>query len=174
MYERGLAAFCWPHLNDLWLMYLTKFVSRYKSRKLERARELFQQATSGVPARYAKRLFLLYARLEEEFGLAKHALTIYHAATRAVLESEKLDMYYVYIARVGVLPSTERKGGREWGQIAVRQTTRPFLFSSSDYLLLFSSPSFLSASPLFLERLFFFFFSVQRVPSSPCEDACTS
>ncbi|PFH32436.1 XPA binding protein 2 family protein [Besnoitia besnoiti] len=99
VYERGIAAFCWPHLNDLWLMYLTKFVSRYGSSKLERARELFQQATSSVPPQYAKRLFLLYAKLEEEFGLAKHALTIYQAATKAVTQAEKLDMYLIYIAR---------------------------------------------------------------------------
>lgn len=100
VYERGVAAFHWPHVNAIWLMYLSKFVSRYRSTKLERARELFQQATSGVPAKYAKNLFLLYAKLEEEYGLAKHALTIYRAATSAVLPEEKLDMFYVYIARV--------------------------------------------------------------------------
>ncbi|CBZ49619.1 putative XPA-binding protein [Neospora caninum Liverpool] len=108
VYERGIAAFCWPHLNDLWLMYLTKFVSRYGSSKLERARELFQQATASVPAAHAKRLFLLYAKLEEEFGLAKHALTIYQAATKAVPEDEKLDMYLIYIARTTELLGVAR------------------------------------------------------------------
>ncbi|EPT27376.1 XPA binding protein 2 family protein [Toxoplasma gondii ME49] len=108
VYERGIAAFCWPHLNDLWLMYLTKFVSRYGSSKLERARELFQQATASVPAQHAKRFFLLYAKLEEEFGLAKHALTIYQAATKAVPQEEKLDMYLIYIARTTELLGVAR------------------------------------------------------------------
>ncbi|KAL8451348.1 hypothetical protein Emag_002783 [Eimeria magna] len=99
-YERGVAAFHWPHVNAIWLMYLTKFVSRYKSSKLERARELFQQATADVPPKYAKNIFLLYAKLEETYGLAKHALAIYSAATKAVLPEEQLDMFCVYIARV--------------------------------------------------------------------------
>ena len=103
VYERGIAAFHWPHLNSLWLMYLTKFVSRYRSSKLERARELFQQATANVPKKYAKNIFLLYAKLEENYGLAKHALAIYSAATKAVLPEEKFDMFLVYIARVRLI-----------------------------------------------------------------------
>ncbi|OEH78421.1 putative XPA-binding protein [Cyclospora cayetanensis] len=103
VYERGIAAFHWPHVNAIWLMYLTKFVSRYRSTKLERARELFQQATADVPPKYAKNLFLLYAKLEETYGLAKHALAIYSAATKAVLPEDKLDMFCVYIARTSEL-----------------------------------------------------------------------
>ncbi|CDJ65681.1 XPA-binding protein, putative [Eimeria necatrix] len=103
VYERGVAAFHWPHVNAIWLMYLTKFVSRYRSTKLERARELFQQATAEVPPKYAKNLFLLYAKLEETYGLAKHALAIYSAATKAVLPEDKLDMFCVYIARTSEL-----------------------------------------------------------------------
>ncbi|KAL8272800.1 hypothetical protein Esti_003274 [Eimeria stiedai] len=102
-YERGVAAFHWPHVNAIWLMYLTKFVSRYRSSKLERARELFQQATSDVPPKYAKNIFLLYAKLEETYGLAKHALAIYSAATKAVAPEEQLDMFCVYIARTSEL-----------------------------------------------------------------------
>lgn len=105
VYERGVAAFHWPHVSAIWLMYLTKFVSRYRSTKLERARELFQQATAQVPPKYAKNLFLLYAKLEETYGLAKHALAIYSAATKAVLPEEQLDMFCVYIARVSFLPA---------------------------------------------------------------------
>lgn len=37
-------------------------------------------------------LYLLYAKLEEEHGLARHAMTIYNRATRAV---EKEEMYGV-------------------------------------------------------------------------------
>ncbi|KAF8820822.1 XPA binding protein 2 family protein [Cardiosporidium cionae] len=103
IYERGVALFQWPHLNDLWLMYLTKFVSRYGASKLERARELFEQAVMDVPPLFAKKLFILYARLEEEFGLAKRALQIYHQATKSVKEDEKLEMYNIYISKTSEL-----------------------------------------------------------------------
>merc|ERR1712218_349251 len=66
VFERGLKAFPWPHVNDVWLMYLRQFVSRYGGTKLERARDLFEQAVEKVPAKFARRLHLLYAKLEEE------------------------------------------------------------------------------------------------------------
>lgn len=43
VYERGLHAFRWPHCLDIWLVYLSKFVSRYAGRKVDRTRELFEQ-----------------------------------------------------------------------------------------------------------------------------------
>lgn len=43
VYERAVALLRWPHVYDVWVMYLMKFVSRYGGRKLERARELFEQ-----------------------------------------------------------------------------------------------------------------------------------
>jgi len=99
VYERGVNLFKWPHVNDIWLIYLTEFVSRYGGKKLERARELFEQAVVDVPPQFARRLFLLYGKLEEEFGLAKRALAIYERATRSVLQEEKFDMYSLYIAK---------------------------------------------------------------------------
>ncbi len=30
-YERGIALFKWPHVNELWSTYLTKFINRYVS-----------------------------------------------------------------------------------------------------------------------------------------------
>ncbi|XP_030826385.1 pre-mRNA-splicing factor SYF1 [Camarhynchus parvulus] len=60
-YERGIALFRWPHVGDLWLTYLSKFVARYGGRKLERARDLFEQALDGCPPQHAKNT---WARLE--------------------------------------------------------------------------------------------------------------
>ncbi|NWS91851.1 SYF1 factor, partial [Toxostoma redivivum] len=54
-YERGIALFRWPHVGDLWLTYLSKFVARYGGRKLERARDLFEQALDGCPPQHAKK-----------------------------------------------------------------------------------------------------------------------
>uniref|UniRef100_A0A8V5GXI3 Pre-mRNA-splicing factor SYF1 n=1 Tax=Melopsittacus undulatus TaxID=13146 RepID=A0A8V5GXI3_MELUD len=102
-YERGVSLFRWPALADIWLTYLTKFVARYGGRKLERARDLFEQALDGCPPRHAKTIYLLYAKLEEDFGLARHAMGVYDRATRAVLPAQQPDMYNIYIRRAAEL-----------------------------------------------------------------------
>ncbi|KAF9587404.1 hypothetical protein IFM89_002044, partial [Coptis chinensis] len=48
VYERGVKIFKYPHVKDIWVTYLTKFVKRYGKTKLERARELFQHAVETV------------------------------------------------------------------------------------------------------------------------------
>lgn len=53
-YERGIALFRWPNVYDIWNTYLTKFIDRYGGKKLERARDLFEQALDGCPAKFAK------------------------------------------------------------------------------------------------------------------------
>lgn len=55
-YERGIALFRWPNVYDIWNTYLTKFIDRYGGKKLERARDLFEQALDGCPAKFAKSL----------------------------------------------------------------------------------------------------------------------
>lgn len=102
-YERGISLFRWPHLSDIYLIYLTKVVERFGHTKLERARELFEQAVADAPPKYARRLYLLYAKLEEEFGLAKHALKIYDRACKVVPDDQKYDMYVLYIAKTAEL-----------------------------------------------------------------------
>uniref|UniRef100_A0A8C3C3X8 Suppressor of forked domain-containing protein n=1 Tax=Cairina moschata TaxID=8855 RepID=A0A8C3C3X8_CAIMO len=102
-YERGIALFRWPNVAAVWHSYLTKFVARYGGRKLERARDLFEQALDGCPQKYAKTIYLLYAKLEEEFGLARHAMAVYERATRAVLPAEQRDMFNIYIKRAAEL-----------------------------------------------------------------------
>ncbi|XP_024384058.1 uncharacterized protein [Physcomitrium patens] len=99
VYERGVQVFKYPHVRPIWSMYLNKFVSRYGGKKLERARDLFEQALKEVPEADAKPLYLQYAKLEEDHGLARHALAVYERATKAVEEHEKLSIYDIYIAR---------------------------------------------------------------------------
>ena len=48
VYEKGISLFGWPHVKDIWLFYLSKFVMRYGGAKLERARDLFEQAVARV------------------------------------------------------------------------------------------------------------------------------
>ncbi|CAM8921514.1 unnamed protein product [Rhodiola kirilowii] len=99
VYERGVKIFKYPHVKDIWVTYLTKFVKRYGKTKLERARELFDHAVSVTPADMVKPLYLQYAKLEEDYGLAKRAMMVYDRATKAVPNNEKLAMYEIYIAR---------------------------------------------------------------------------
>ncbi|CAN4089374.1 unnamed protein product [Withania somnifera] len=99
VYERGVKIFKYPHVKDIWVTYLSKFVKRYGKSKLERARELFEHAVEEAPPDAVKPLFLQYAKLEEDYGLAKRAMRVYDQATKAVPANEKLSMYEIYIAR---------------------------------------------------------------------------
>ena len=60
--------------------------------KLERARDLFEQALEKCPPKSCKPIFLLYAQLEEEHGLAKRAMTIYDRATQAIENEDKFEV----------------------------------------------------------------------------------
>ncbi|KAK9126813.1 hypothetical protein Scep_015659 [Stephania cephalantha] len=99
VYERGVKIFKYPHVKDIWITYLSKFVKRYGKTKLERARELFEQAVEKSPADSVKPLYLQYAKLEEDYGLAKRAMKVYAQAAKAVPDNEKMSMYEIYIAR---------------------------------------------------------------------------
>ncbi|XP_057961930.1 uncharacterized protein LOC131153559 [Malania oleifera] len=99
VYERGVKIFKYPHVKDIWVTYLSKFVKRYGKAKLERARELFEHAVETAPAEAVKPLYLQYAKFEEDYGLAKRAMKVYDLATKAVPVNEKLSMYEIYIAR---------------------------------------------------------------------------
>lgn len=41
----------------------------------------------------------MYANLEEEYGLARHAMSVYDRATRAVAEEDRFAMFALYISR---------------------------------------------------------------------------
>ncbi|KAF5394014.1 Pre-mRNA-splicing factor SYF1, partial [Paragonimus heterotremus] len=71
--------------------------------KLERARDLFEQCLEKCPPKFAKPLYLLYARLEEQHGLARRAIRIYERATEAVLPDERFEMFNIYIQRIADL-----------------------------------------------------------------------
>nr|XP_043629863.1 pre-mRNA-splicing factor SYF1-like [Erigeron canadensis] len=99
VYERGVKIFKYPHVKDIWVTYLSKFVKRYGKSKLERCRELFERAIEAAPSEAVRPLYVQYAKLEEDYGLAKRAMRIYDQATKVVPANEKLSMYEIYIAR---------------------------------------------------------------------------
>ncbi len=97
IYERGLDLFSYPVAFELWNLYLTKAVDRKIS--IERLRDLFEQAVEGSPSKFAKTLYLMYGSLEEERGLARHAMRIYERATRAVSDDDRFEMFNFYITK---------------------------------------------------------------------------
>ncbi|KAK3390882.1 hypothetical protein B0H63DRAFT_125122 [Podospora didyma] len=107
IYERGLDLFSYPVAFELWNLYLTKATDRKIS--IERLRDLFEQAVEECPPKFAKVIYLMYGNLEEERGLARHAMRIYERATRAVSDEDRADMFNFYITKSASnfgLPST--------------------------------------------------------------------
>lgn len=97
IYERGLDLFSYPVAFELWNLYLTKAVDRKIG--IERLRDLFEQAVEDCPPKFAKTIYLMYGNLEEERGLARHAMRIYERATRAVSDEDRSDMFIFYITK---------------------------------------------------------------------------
>ncbi|CAN0465093.1 unnamed protein product, partial [Ectocarpus sp. 12 AP-2014] len=100
VYEKGVSMFSFPNVKPIWIRYLERFVERYGGSKLERARDLFEQAVEKVPEKDAGDLYIRYAKLEETHGLMRHAASVLDRACAAVEESERLDMFRLYVAKV--------------------------------------------------------------------------
>ncbi|KAF9049334.1 TPR-like protein [Hymenopellis radicata] len=109
VYERGVELFTFPISFEIWNIYLSKFIKRFGGSKLERARDLFEQALEKCPAKSCKPLFLMYAQMEEDHGLAKRAMSIFDRATQVVQDEDKFEMFSIYIAKATAnygLPAT--------------------------------------------------------------------
>mmetsp|Transcript_27913 Transcript_27913/g.86345 ORF Transcript_27913/g.86345 Transcript_27913/m.86345 type:complete len:928 (+) Transcript_27913:155-2938(+) len=99
-YERGVALFRWPHVRELWRSYLKGFVDRYGGAKLERARDLFEQALRGAPPADAAGLYVDYAKLEEAHGLARRAMAVYERAATTADDDRAFAAWRLYAAKV--------------------------------------------------------------------------
>ncbi|CCM02931.1 uncharacterized protein FIBRA_05046 [Fibroporia radiculosa] len=99
VYERGTELFTFPVSFEIWNIYLAKFTKRYGDSKVERARDLFEQALEKCPDKFCKPIFMMYAAYEEEFGLAKRAMSVYDRATRVVADEDKFELFTIYIAK---------------------------------------------------------------------------
>lgn len=107
----------YPIAFEIWNAYLSKFIKRYVrshsllthvdwgsrltrhccpnhqgGEKLERARDLFEQALESCPPKFCKPIYLLYGKLEEDHGLAKRAMAVYDRATRAVEAKDRMEV----------------------------------------------------------------------------------
>lgn len=101
VYEKGIALFKHPHVHPIWIAYLRKFITRYKGTKIERVRDLFEQAVDGCEAKESLHLYLLYAKFEEEHGLLKRAMDVYNRACEACAPEDKQKTYFIYVSRCG-------------------------------------------------------------------------
>ncbi|KAL0063310.1 pre-mRNA-splicing factor syf1 [Marasmius tenuissimus] len=125
VYERGVELFTFPVSFEIWNIYLAKFIKRYAGTKVERTRDLFEQALDKCPAKSCKPLFLMYGKFEEDFGLIKRAMTIYERATEVVADEDKFEMFTIYIAKATAnygLPATRPIYERALEVLPDRQT----------------------------------------------------
>ena len=56
-------------------------------------------ALAQAPPEESKPLFLQYAALEEQYGLARSAMEVYDKAVKTVPVTERLTVYELYLAR---------------------------------------------------------------------------
>ncbi|CAN8062090.1 unnamed protein product [Agarophyton chilense] len=113
LYNMGCSSIPWPDALQIWVVYLTKFVRRFKSRKLERARDLFEEALRSAPTTkkaghvfphpHLRVLYLMYADMEENYSLARHSLKVLARACREVQEEDRPDLYRHYIVKMTCL-----------------------------------------------------------------------
>lgn len=99
VFEQAINIFKWPHLNELWATYLVKFIEHFKSLKIERLRDLFEQCLNTCPPKFSFYFYILYGMREENFGLARRALSIYERACSNVPSHEQLTAYRLYAGR---------------------------------------------------------------------------
>ncbi len=88
--------------DDVWVSQ-QRAPCRYTGTKLERARDLFEQCVEGCPPEHAKTFFVLYAKLEEDHGLVRHAMSILDRATRAVQASQRRPRACLHVCGFQVL-----------------------------------------------------------------------
>jgi pre-mRNA-splicing factor SYF1 len=98
-YEKGVAAFPYPAVAPVWVAYLRRFTDRYGGAKLERARDLFEQALAATPAEFLRPLFLLYAQYEERVGTPRALMHVLARACASVPPAERLELYLVYLVK---------------------------------------------------------------------------
>ncbi|KAI9500863.1 hypothetical protein BX070DRAFT_228983 [Coemansia spiralis] len=102
-FERGIELFGYPVAVELWNIYLRRFARRFGAAKLERTRDLHEQALEKCPGEYAKPIYLAYGELEEASGQPRRALKIYERATHGVSRGDRLEMFRYFAAKTAKL-----------------------------------------------------------------------
>ena len=79
---------------------MNAFVEKYGAKKLERARDLFEQVLLSCPKDKIRVFYLLYAKMEEEHGLGNHIIEVFERAIRDVPNQQKPELFLVYMQKV--------------------------------------------------------------------------
>ena len=110
LYDKAVGHIAWPDALTLWIIYLDAFVQRYGSTKLERARDLFEEAIRCAPT--SKRggvllpheslslLYVKYAEMEARHSLCRRSIAVLSRAVAHVRVEDRADMYRLLIVRV--------------------------------------------------------------------------
>eukprot|EP00747_Dinoflagellata_sp_TGD_P158582 gnl/TRDRNA2_/TRDRNA2_177822_c0_seq1.p1 gnl/TRDRNA2_/TRDRNA2_177822_c0~~gnl/TRDRNA2_/TRDRNA2_177822_c0_seq1.p1 ORF type:complete len:728 (-),score=-27.74 gnl/TRDRNA2_/TRDRNA2_177822_c0_seq1:101-2284(-) len=84
VYERGVDLFRFPHSKDIWHTYLEQYTASFRSKGVEKIRNLYDRVIKKACSEHCKLFYLKYAEFEERYGTLKRALHIYKMAARAV------------------------------------------------------------------------------------------
>ena len=99
IYEQGIFYFQWPGLYDLWLVYITKFIDRYKGKKIERIRDMYNEIIKQCPKDKIKIFYYIFAYYEEEYGSFNHCINILDKGANDVPQNEKPFIFSVLISK---------------------------------------------------------------------------
>lgn len=100
VYERGIDIFGYPVAYEILNVYLSKFIKRYGASKVERVREIYEQALEKCTSKHAKSLYLTCAKYEEDCGFIRHSMRMYERALAKVDVDDLMDVYTVYINKI--------------------------------------------------------------------------
>jgi len=99
--EKGIEFFPWPHKRDILVFYLETVIKNPRGRNLstERIRDLYEQAISDCPKKFAGNFYFSFFKFEINHGLARSAISILtRAATLELPTAEKSSFYYLAIS----------------------------------------------------------------------------
>ena len=100
VYHRGIQHLGYPAAYELWNILLPKAVDKWSEKKVERVRELFEEALTGCPQKHLHSIYLLYGDAEERFGLGRNAIQIYQRAAMSDADSDrKVELFKFAISK---------------------------------------------------------------------------
>jgi pre-mRNA-splicing factor SYF1 len=99
VYERAVQIFEFPNVKLIWDIYLDKFGARYGSSKINRLRDLYEQVLQRSPKENLADFYLKCIAMETTYGSPRHVLAIFDKAVKEIPETQRLDMYRLYIKK---------------------------------------------------------------------------
>jgi pre-mRNA-splicing factor SYF1 len=99
IFEQGIFYFQWPGLYDLWIVYIIKFINRYKGKKIERIRDMYEEVIKQCPKDKIKIFYYIFAYYEEEYGSFNHCINILDKGANDVPQNDKAFIYSILISK---------------------------------------------------------------------------